>query len=48
MHATTEQEDSRDDTDVELVEKAYCTTKAMGDADQQVCLGMLVFSFRFH
>jgi hypothetical protein len=33
---TTEQEDGGDDTDVELVEEAYRTTKAMGDADRQV------------
>ena len=37
-NTTTEQEDGGDDTDVELVEEAYRTTKAMGDADRQVCL----------
>ena len=35
-NATTEQEDGGDDTDIELVEEAYRTTKAMGDADRQV------------
>lgn len=34
-NTTTEQEDGGDDTDVELVEEAYRTTKAMGDADRQ-------------
>jgi hypothetical protein len=35
-NVTTEQEDGGDDTDIELVEEAYRTTKAMGDADRQV------------
>ena len=35
---TTEGEDGGGDTDVEIVEEAYRSTKAMGDADRQVCL----------
>ncbi|KAF8232995.1 hypothetical protein L208DRAFT_1269364 [Tricholoma matsutake] len=40
--ATTEEEGGGDGTDVELIEESYRTTKAMGDADRQVCLKILV------
>src|SRR6266478_2564532 len=40
--ATTEAEDGGDHTDVEIVEEAYLHTKAMGNADRQVCLTSLV------
>ena len=40
--ASTEGEGGGDGTDVELVEEAYHTTKAMGDADRQVCIESLV------
>ena len=40
--ATTEEDGGGDGTDVELIEESYRTTKAMGDADRQVCLKTLV------
>ena len=36
--ATTEEEGVDNSTDIEHAEEAYHTTKAMGDADRQVCL----------
>ena len=39
--AMTEEEGVGDSTDVEHAEEAYCTTKAMGDADRQVHLKSL-------
>ena len=44
--ATTEEEGGGDGTDVELIEESYRTTKAMGDADRQVCLKTLVQAHR--
>ena len=42
-NATSEEEGIGDDTDAaEGVEEAYHSTKAMGDADQQVCFKLLV------
>jgi len=43
-NVTTEEEGGGDSTDVEHVEEAYCTTKAMGDADRRICLKSLVQS----
>ena len=41
-NVSTKEEGIGNSTDVELVKDTYCTTKAMGDADQQVHLTFLV------
>jgi hypothetical protein len=41
-YLTTEEEDGRNTTDIECIEEAYLTTKAMGDADQQVHIKFIV------
>ena len=40
--AMSEEEDPANSSDVQAAEEAYQSTKAMGDADQQVCLNSLV------
>jgi hypothetical protein len=41
-YPTTEEEDGGHTADIECIEEAYLTTKAMGDTDRQVCIKILV------